>query len=373
MTMIRTMIRYALGLAGVALVAGEALAQEYERPGCGVYGSADAVSEEYVFEATAGCARAMINRQLMVNNIDVLSRVVAFSFGIGPGRVEPAGLANLSPAEFGGRLEDATALVITPTGDEAAAAAPASRWNLWGDGKYTWNDNSPSNFDLDGPLWNGLAGVDYKLTDKMTIGLMASYESSDLDGIGTDLQSTGLGGGPYIGIVLTDNVVFSANVTGSRLDSSQLGGLLDFESGRLQAAAALNGYWFRDTWRFTPGLSLSWSKEWMEETSGFLLPDQTIETAMLTPSVQIGNTLRLSDTGTVEPWAGAALDYVFVNTTATDGFGSVKDPYADLRLQLGLNFGFGGNAQLAITGELGGLLMDASDTYAIEANLAVQF
>jgi hypothetical protein len=123
--------------------------------------------------------------------------------------------------------------------------------------------------------------------------------------------------------------------------------------------------------RVTLGLSLSWSKEWLDAEDGG--PDQTIETAMLTPSLQLGNTFRLSDTSTLEPWAGAAFDYVFVNDIDIEGFSDIKDSYTDFRIQAGFNFGIGSHAQLAIIGELGGLLQDELNTYAVEANLAIQF
>ena len=89
--------------------------------------------------------------------------------------------------------------------------------------------------------------------------------------------------------------------------------------------------------------------------------------------LQIGDTLRIDDKTTVEPWAGAALDYTFLNRTDTEGFASVDDPYADLRIQAGLNFNFGSNVQLALIGEAGGLLRDQTDSYSAEANLAFQF
>lgn len=142
----------------------------------------------------------MINRQLLINSIDVIPRVVANSLGIGPGSIEPAGLGNLTPDEFNGRLASGGAIVITPTAD-VPAAAPASRWNVWADGKYTYNDNSPAALDLDGPLWNGMVGLDYKLNDKVTVGLMGSFESSDLDGDSADLESTGWAPG-HVGIML---------------------------------------------------------------------------------------------------------------------------------------------------------------------------
>lgn len=94
---------------------------------------------------------------------------------------------------------------------------------------------------------------------------------------------------------------------------------------------------------------------------------------MLTPSFQIGNTLKLSDSTTVEPWAGAALDWTFLSDVHTAGFGTKSNPSTDLRLQAGLNFGFGSHAQFAVTGEASGLLNDDLNSYAIEANLAVQF
>lgn len=368
------MLRAGLFLSGLMLLAGltpAAEAQTREDFDCSTRFFFADDETVFGFEAAA-CARQTINRQLLINSIDVIPRVVANSLGIGPGSIEPAGLGNLTPDEFNGRLASGGAIVITPTAD-VPAAAPASRWNVWADGKYTYNDNSPAALDLDGPLWNGMVGLDYKLNDKVTVGLMGSFESSDLDGDSADLESTGWGAGPYVGIMLTPNIVFSANLVGSTVSSSQFGSVVDYSSDRIQASSSLTGYWYVNAFRITPGVSISWSKEWIDETSGFALPDQTVETAMLTPSLQLGNTFNLSDGTTMEPWLGAALDYTFVNTTKTEGLGSLKDPYTDLRLQAGFNFGFGSNAQLALTGELGGLISKDLDTYAVEANFAYQF
>lgn len=365
--------RLLLIAAGVlGIIAPQASAQEEGTDfDCSTYFASSESSEEFIsFEQGSACARAAVNRQMLIHNIEVIPHVVANSLGIGPPQANPAGLADLSPGEFAARLAGGSGIIVSPVAD--AAPAPSTPWNAWGDGKYTWNDNGPSSFDLDGPLWNGLAGIDYKINSSTTIGLMGSYENSDLDGTGINLDSEGWGIGPYVGIMLTDNLVFSANFVGSRLTSSQFGGLFDFTSYRVQAAASLTGYWYSDTWRYSPGLSLSWSKEWLDENDGDL-PDQTIETGLLTASMQVGDTLRLSDQTAVEPWAGAAFDYNFVNRTKTDGDGSVNDPYADLRLQAGLNFAFGSNAQLALTGEIGSLLRKDSATYAGEINFAYQF
>ncbi len=351
----------------VILTASPALAQSDrgQFSGCG-----SSSTKFYSAGLESACKRALVGRQLLIHNADALAKAIAGSFHIGPSLIEPAGIENISATEAASRLAGDSSLLISPAAD-VATATPTPKWNAWIDGKYTWNNNSPENFDLDGPLWNGLAGLDYKLTDKVTFGLLGSYESSDLDGEGASIDSEGWGAGPYLGIVLTDNIVFSANVLGSLVDTRQTGPL-HFDSERIQASAALNGYWYKNTWRFTPGVSVSWSKEWMEETSG-LAPDQDVEIGLLTPSVQIGDTLRLSESATVEPWAGAALDWTFINKVDQAGSPAIDDPNTDLRVQAGLNFGFGGNMQLSLTGEIGGLLLDTVNTYAGEANLAIQF
>jgi len=318
----------------------------------------------------AGCTAQQNSREVQIHLNDAVSRALATSFGLGPDEMMPAGMTGLSEDEALKRLVGGNGIHIDPTAD-VPAAAPSPKWNSWLDGKYTWNDNGDRNFDLDGPLFNGLLGVDYKLTSKVTLGLLGSVEASHYDGDGVDTRSSGVGGGAYVGIMLTDNIVFSANTLLSDITTKQSGDVR-YEGPRWQTSGAVTGYWYKDNWRFTPAVSISWSKEWMNAKSG-PVTDQTVETAALTPSIQIGKTLHLSDKTTMEPWAGAALDYTFLSRTKPEGLDASNDPNADLRVQVGLNFGFGSNAQLALTAEAGGLLNKDLNTYSGEANLAIQF
>ena len=86
----------------------------------------------------------------------------------------------------------------------------------------------------------------------------------------------------------------------------------------MQASAAFNGYWYYGSWRYNPSLTLTWSKDWEEETNG-LFPDRKIEVGVFVPAMQVGKTLKLNDTTTVEPWAGAALDVTFLDEVAISG------------------------------------------------------
>lgn len=341
--------------------------------------SADVSNESSL--AGAACGRSVINPQILIHQIDVHRRIARLSLGVDDAAedaaeeaVEPAGLGEMSAEEAAARLDGKGGAMIIATADAAAPAA--SKWNIWIDGKYTHNDSTPEVFDLDGPLVNVLAGADYKLTDRITLGVMGSYEESSLESslgaLPPDIDSEGWGVGPYFGVVLTPSIVWSGSYLYSEIDSDQ-NDFFFFDSVRHQASTAVTGYFYKDTWRFSPSLSLAWAEEQQEEVNG-LTADQTIETLILTPSLQVGNTLRLSEGATVEPWLGAAFDAVLVNKIDDAVLGNVlDDPYEDLRLQAGLNFSFGSNAQLAITGEIGGLLVDTSDSYSIEANFAIQF
>ena len=145
-------------------------------------------------------------------------------------------------------------------------------------------------------------------------------------------------------------------------------------SDRVQLSSGFTGYWYFGTTRLSPSVTLAWSKEWQDEYSGGFNPAQKFETGVLTGGSVLGHTFAMMGATSIEPWLGAFIDYTFLYETDTDGLGTKSfDEQADLRLQLGLNLNLASNVQLALTGETSGLIIDESDTYAGEANLAIQF
>ena len=365
-----------VGAAGLLLLAagsGIASAQVVgPRDNCNVFVNGGTAGD--LFNA---CIAGDLGRLNAIAIPSAVSRAVANSFHIGPEIVgpqvvEPTGLQGLIAADPDQHLQPSP-FVISPAADVAAAApAAAVAWNAWANGRYLHSDYSSSGGGLDGGTATGIAGLDYKLTSKLTLGMLISAETSSLDSALNDYNSRNFGIGPYLGLVLTDNIVFSANAQRSWIESDSTGGLLNFDTDRVQASGSLNGYWYFGTWRVNPSATVTWSKDWETENSGFFA-DREIEVGVFVPALQAGKTLRLSDKATVEPWAGAALDVTFLSDVRITGFPTDSDPNTDLRLQAGLNFGFGDYAQLAITGEAAGLLQKDFDNYSIDANLAVQF
>ena len=317
------------------------------------------------------CAKSLLDRQSLINTSTSIIDVIMDRFDMGPNQTEPAGLELTDPKEILDRLTGNGSITIAPTAD-VVAPAPSPKWNIWVDGKYSWLDDTSAFTNLDGSLVNGVVGADYKVSDRLVLGLMGTFENSDLGGLGVTQDTDGWGGGVYMGLSLTDNLVFSANVAGTSLNTDVNGGATNFDSQRIQTSEALTGYWYSGTWRLSPSLTFAWSKEWQDAAGG--LNAQTIETAIISPAVQVGDTIAIKDATTVEPWVGAEVDWEARNRVVDKVLGTIlNDPNTDLRLQTGLNFAFGAKAQLDLTAEVSGLLLKNSDTYTAGANFAYQF
>jgi hypothetical protein len=124
----------------------------------------------------------------------------------------------------------------------------------------------------------------------------------------------------------------------------------------------------------SPVIGIQASPASRRRSDGFT-PAQQFETGLLSAGTVLGHTFALGTTTTAEPWAGAFFDYRFINDTDTHGAfdDNSYGEQEDVRVQLGLNLNLAANVQLALTGETSGLLLEETDSYSGEANLAVQF
>ncbi len=366
----RTSIFVIALLLGWGAGGAQALAQTNNNIGCThIDNSTDVTATD-----TTACAKPLVNRQSLINTSSSIRNIILGRFDAGLNQAEPAGIELNNPQDIADRLSGNGSFLISPTADVASPAAATPNWNVWTDGKYSYLNDTADLSDLDGGLVNLIIGADYKVSDRLVLGLMGTFEASRLSGnvgIALDQDTDGWGGGAYLGYTLTDNLVFSANVLGTSLETD-VNNAVEFDSTRIQASAAVTGYWYSGTWRYSPSLTVAWSKEWQDDV-GFLNA-QTIETAVISPGVQIGNSISLSGANTVEPWLGAQFDWTARNKVKDKVVGTIlNDPNVDLRLQTGLNFAFGANAQLALTGEISGILLEDSNTYTAGANFAFQF
>ncbi|MGE0241765.1 MAG: autotransporter outer membrane beta-barrel domain-containing protein [Parvibaculaceae bacterium] len=326
-----------------------------------------------------GCLKPIINNHALISVSNAVRNVIAGRLAPGAEVPEPAGLALDGAQAVAARLAGDGAIAVEPTADIPAAVTEQRLWNAWIDGKYSWIEGAKEIDHSKGPLTNVMVGLDYRLTSSVVFGVMGTYEDSRLEtegGLPISQETEGYGGGAYVGITVTPNIIFSGMATYAAIDT-ELGESRDAntDSDRVQLSGAFTGYWYSGTTRFSPSLTLAWSKEWQDAYSDGLTPKQRFETGVLTGGTVVGHTFAMTGTTSIEPWAGAFIDYTFINDVDTQGPIAVGsyDEQADLRLQLGFNLNLASNVQLMLMGETSGLLLDETDTYAGEVNLAIQF
>ena len=330
------------------------------------------------------CGRQLVNRESLLHVYHHIQGEVADRLLNNHQTPEPAGLA-LDEKAARERLKGDREIAVIPTADVTEAPA-VRKWNTWIDGKATFIETEDLFGNTDGVLFNGLAGADYKLADNFVIGLMGTFEASDLDTNSAAPQTTrtnGWGGGVYAGLSVGENIVLSATVAGAAVntDVSNAGASADIDSQRLQISGGATGYFFFGDTRWSPILNVAYSKEWQDayvDTAGAAAGDQTFEAGILSLGGQIGHTFRGEGAMSVEPWVGAQLDYTFLDRVTETGKADINaDGARDIRLQAGFNVSFAENVQLGILGEASGLVISPSEgfnrTYAIDAILSWQF
>jgi outer membrane autotransporter protein len=366
-------------LAGLILFAAPAAEAQTAADDCsslttGAIGASDD-------QGVSGCLAPITDRASLIAITNTVSRVVAGELlGEREPVAEPAGLILTDPNDVRQRLSGRGTFAVTPAAD-VTAPVPQRKWNAWADGKYSWINGQDAISNSDGPLINITGGIDYRITDRFVFGLLALYESSNLktpETVGT--KAEGAGGGAYLGLTVTDHIVFSALVNGTFFDNDYdlLVSTASTDSSRVQASGGFTGYYYpAASLRWSPSVTVAWSGEWLDsytDSIGDRFENQKVETAILSVGNQLAKTIAFSDGTWVEPWAGAILEYTFLNQTETDELPTFNySDTVDVRLQAGLNLSLAANVQLAVTGEVAGLLLNASDTYAGEANLAIQF
>ncbi len=316
-----------------------------------------------------GCIRNQTNNLTVIHQAEVISRVVGARLAM------PAALCRED------ECTEENGFRVTATAD--APAAVQTPWNLWADVKYTWIDPGHREFSpTKGDLFNGTAGIDYRFNDRMVLGLVSSFESSDLDTGGLfpgNTNAQGFGGGAYAGFTLADNLILNAMATGTWIDTdnSFTGVSANIDSSRVQLSSGLTKYWYIGQTRITPSVQISWSKEFQDsfvDSNAAFNPKQRIESAVATSGTTIGHTFALSNGQSIEPWLAGNLDWTIYSQIQTDGLGKTKlGEFLDARIQAGFNWNIMQNMQLSASGEVGGLIHRDQDTYAGELNLAIQF
>jgi len=297
-----------------------------------------------------------------------ISRVVGDRLAPGAGPAEEGALS-YAPVEDG---EDPAAGAIAGEAFSLATNGPAMNWNAWLDTSFVYTDRDHPAASYHGPMFVASLGADRTIGEASVLGLLVNYEYVDFDtsyGPGGNLQSDGIGIGAYAGSALTENIVADAMVIFSHLETDvfEFGAPYSYDARRVQAAANLTGYWYRETWRFSPLAGLTYSWEDQDGYSGN--PGVTLESAVALAGLQIGHTTFIDDVRTVEPWIGVNGEWEF-HSTGTSG--APLDEF-DVRVLAGVNTQLSPTVSANIRADVAGIARSDYLVGTIGGQIAVRF
>lgn len=268
----------------------------------------------------------------------------------------------------------------------AASAGPL--WGTWADVNYTYLDSDFTGTEFDGHQVGVGAGIDYAVTDRVILGVSLEYENSDTDNsIGPfapgNLKTDTITVGPYIGISLTDILVFDAafNYSWTDNDISDTISTGDFNSESWNVSGNLTAYVpVTDALTVSPTVGLSYSRsrdEAYTDNIGFSFPSQVIYSGTLNFGGSISYYVDLGEGRSMEPSLSVEGTWefdLFGKPPLDVGFVSnANDGNVDVSISSAVDFVLSDTTSLSLTGSVGGLARDQYIELSGGGQLTVQF
>ena len=260
--------------------------------------------------------------------------------------------------------------VVSPVADDGPERPS---WGIWVDGTYTHIEGDEPGAEFDGPQWSIGTGLDATLNNSVVVGVSVTYDGSNIEnnfgGAGFApgrLKTEGIGVGPYIGIQLTDNLIFDASFTYSWADNdiSDQVSVGDFTSQSWNVAANLTGYVpLSDNLMLSPTVGLTYSynrDEDYRDSLGFFFPAQTIYTGVLNFGASLSYTHAIDDVRSITPSISASGNWefdLFGNPPLDSGLvaSNVNDPGIHASITGGLEVVLSEMISVSLTGGVSGL------------------
>ena len=146
------------------------------------------------------------------------------------------------------------------------------RLDIWIEGQMSRYDDSTGGIRREGDFKILYVGADYAVTPGILIGTLVQFDVTNEDVKDPDLTGSvdgrGWMAGPYIGIKLTDHLIFDARAAWGTSDNDiklhdGAAGWRNgsFDTTRWLATASLTGNWYYGAWRLTPQVSVAYGHE----------------------------------------------------------------------------------------------------------------
>tara|TARA_X000000950_G_scaffold101895_1_gene128651 strand:- start:4709 stop:5842 length:1134 start_codon:yes stop_codon:yes gene_type:complete len=275
-----------------------------------------------------------------------------------------------------------------------SAGQSASPIGAWVSGSWSNIEDENVSTAFDGDVFSAMAGVDYRVTPKVVVGLSVGYEDLDIDteynGFGSlegSLEGDGYTIAPYIGGEIAPNVTASLTLGYSDVEydtlrydpltGAQITGNTDAD--RYFVNAAVGGeHMYDENWRIRGNASVFFATE---EKDGFTEvvsdgstvanSDQDNDFGQVALDAKIGYVFDM-----VEPYALVGVSYDFAKDEAPVAAGQSRSSLDDedfaAKFGAGVDFNLGHNVTAgleAYTVEF----RDDYDEYTVSGGLRVEF
>lgn len=283
----------------------------------------------------------------------------AFSYTAGDG---PANSLRFQQSLSALRLQAARA---------AGGIAPPSPWDIWMAGRF-------SAFDIDGGHEGHVGllsfGGDYRVSDRLLVGMMAEFDWAKEDNATLDSSVDGNGwmAGPYLSARIHDAIFFDLRAAwGQSSNSLNAGGATgEFDTDRWLVKGTVSGNWTNGGWRFTPSADLAYMSERagaFTDSTYTVIPAQEVSLGRLQIGPEIGYRFGDASGVSVEPFAAVKGVWDFHDDSAA----LTGDSQWWGRLQGGINLQSAGGLRVSGLVSWDGLGAKGREGYSIRGSLGV--
>ncbi|GAB5510110.1 MAG: hypothetical protein Rhims3KO_15110 [Hyphomicrobiales bacterium] len=330
---------------------GNAIAERFFGGGVSSFDGAGSSASGYV--STAGFQTLLRNQRserFAPSDRPILNGLDAIDAAFADGGTANTGADGVSPYVLGADpvRRDTP---VTPT---LAITSPTTV-NAWVRGSFTHYDGDA----FSGNTWNGVAGIDYLLSDGVLVGLLAGYENGDFDFDTTNgaFEGSGLTAGAYVGIKLTDSIVADAFLTHSWLTYDTRSGTATGTTDATRWLASLNvtgQYAIAERLVLEPNALFFYAHE---NRDAYTLSDATVvaENSVDSGRLSVGPRLRYSVSDSWTAVASLQGEYDFSSETQTNTTLPDFDGLLSARFGLGLDGTFANGWSLSLSGDVGGI------------------
>lgn len=256
-----------------------------------------------------------------------------------------------------------------------------AKFGIWAKGSYSFLDRSEQALEMEGDLYVGAAGFDYRLTDSLLLGLAATAEHIDIDTTfnSGDFEADGYSLIPYIGWQFSDNWNLSVlagaghiSYETSRANNTATPVTGDFDATRFFAAANVTGDYEVNSIVIRPKasiISLTEKQDSYTESNQTVVDEQTLDFGRVSAGSIIGRQY-----GNHLPYVKWRADYDFSTEDSVLKSNGQESFVGDYGGQLGLGYEYvNGAFSLSLQGSYDTLFRDDLDVWTTAGQIRFEF